>query len=189
MKRQWIRLDRLDMWDWMHKPDGEGFTVDAVADGQTTEQHREGIDYIKTVLLNGQKIRPILVADTEDGYFTRLDGFKRAWAHKELGEQFIEALVCTQQEFRDRAELPYGNSVIRCDHGGLPKEEFGLFENKASEQFEYGKLEFLYKSQSPDGLRIEMDECVHVHWGQYGKHRLTLGAKDFIELAEAVSKI
>lgn len=35
MKRQWIRTDRIDMWDWMHQPDGEGFKVDAEADGQT----------------------------------------------------------------------------------------------------------------------------------------------------------
>lgn len=191
VKRMWIPIDRVDIFtDPCHSPDGEGgFVAHKEHDGQDTEEHRKQIEYIKKVLVAGQKIRPILVADTNDGHYTRLDGFKRIWGAKELGEKYIEAFVCTQEEFRDRVEIPYGNSVIRCDHGGLPKEDFGLFENNATESFDYDKIEFLYKSEKPDGLRIEMDEAIHVHWHTAGAYRLLLGRKDFEALAEAVSKI
>jgi hypothetical protein len=189
MKRIWIPLAHLDMWDWMHKPDGDGFVVDAAQDGQTTEEHRAGIDYIKSVLREGQKIRPILAADNEDGTFKRLDGFKRAWAHQELGEKYIEAFVCTADEYRRQAVIPYGDSEIRCYHGGLPKEQFGLFEGGERENFHYDDVQFLYKSENPAGLRIELAECIHVHWGEYGRYRLALGRRDFDALTEALAQL
>lgn len=173
----------------MHQPDGAGFKVDAEKDGQTTEQHREGIDFIKSVLEKGQKIRPILI--TEDGYgmFTRLDGFKRYWAYKELGEKFIEAFVCTEEEHRQVKEIPYGNGKIRCEKGGLPKESFGLFEGDERADFTYDEVNFLFKSPNGNGLRIELCENIHVHWGEVGRYRFALGRKDFEALAEAIQKI
>lgn len=189
MIRRWIPLKDVNPFDNMHSANGESFSVDEQADGQSLEQHLKGIEYIKGVIIGGQKVRPILVRDDEDGSYQRLDGFKRYWAHKELGEQFIEAFVCTVDEYRRAVEYDYGNGKIRAWHGGLPKEDFGLFEGAASEQFNYESLVFLFKSANPAGLRIELDECIHVHWGEYGKQRLTLGRKDFEALAEVISQI
>lgn len=189
MKRLFVPLAHVDPFDWMHQPDGDGFKVDAEADGQTTEQHRAGIDYIKSVIQAGQKVRPVLVADNGDGSYTRLDGFKRFWAHKELGEEFIEAFVCTPDEFRDTVSIPYGDSEIRCWHGGMPKEEFGLFEGKEKENFNYDEVEFLYKSPDGSGLRIEACEAIHIHFGEAGKYRFIVGRKDFEALADAISRI
>lgn len=190
MKRLWIPLSNLEIFDSMHTPDGNGgFIVDREKDGQTTEQHREGVDYIKQVLLNGQKIMPILVKDNGDGTYKRLDGFKRCWAYLELGYKFIEAFVCAEDEYQRAAEYDFGHAKIRAWHGGLPKEDYGLFEGGEKESFNYDETIFLYKSPKHDGLRIEVSECVHVHFGAYGKYRFTLGRRDFEMLAEAISLI
>lgn len=170
----------------MHIQSGDGFVVNAEADGQTTEEHRAGVDYIKSVLQEGQKVRPILVAEDGYGLYIRLDGFKRYFAHKELGEKFIEAFVCTEDEHRRVEQIPYGDGFIRCEKGGLPKEKFGLFEGEAKEKFNYDDVIFLFKGKD---LRIELDEAIHCHWGEFGRYRLTLGRKDFEALAEVVSKI
>lgn len=189
MRRLFIPLANVDPFDWMHFPCGDDFKVDAEADGQTTEQHKEGIEYIKKVIREGQKVRPILVADNEDGTYKRLDGFKRFWAQKELGEKFIEAFVCSAEEFRRTDIIPYGNGEMRCWHGGQPKEEHGLFEGGESESFKYDDVEFLYKSPDGSGLRIEACEAIHIHWGEAGKQRFIVGRKDFEALAEAIAAI
>jgi hypothetical protein len=189
MTRKWIKVSEIEPFDYMHQPDGRGFKVDEQKDGQTTEQHRAGIEYIKGVLKEGQKIRPILVADDGYGLYVRLDGFKRYWAHRELGEQFIEAFVATEEENRRVAQIKYGSGYIRAEKGGLPKETFGLFEGEAKEKFNYENTKFLYKSPNSSGLRIELEEAIHIHWGEVGKYRLLLGRKDFEALAEAISKI
>lgn len=190
MKRLWIPLDSLEIFDSMHTPDGQGgFIVDVARDGQTTEQHKEGIEFIKSVLQRGQKIRPILVRDNEDGTFTRLDGFKRCMAYLELKERYIEAFVCSKEEYRRAEVFPYGNGEIRAWHGGQEKEQFGLFEGDERPEFDYDSLIFLYKSPNHYGLRIEVCENIQVHWGDYGRYRLSMGRRDFESLAEAVSKI
>lgn len=189
MKRLFIPIKDLEVFDEMHRKSDDGFTVDVEKDGQTTEQHREGIEFIKDVLRKGQKIRPILVRDNEDGTYTRLDGFKKTWAHFELGLPFIEAFVCSKEEYRQAAFIPYGKSEIRAWHGGLPKEDFTLFEGGERPDFDYDETIFLYKSPDPHGLKIEVSECIHVHWREYGRYRLSLGRRDFEELAEAISSI
>lgn len=190
MTRKFIPMSQLNIFtDGCHTPNGMGFDVDAAKDGQTKEQHREGIDYIKTVLSRGQKVLPILVVDNEDGTYDRLDGFKRAWAHKELGEEFIEAFVATFEEGRRVVEIPYGNHVIRAEHGGLPKEHYPLFEGLENDTGHYDDTIFLFKSPHGNGLRIEVCEAIHIHWGEVGRYRFTLGRRDFEELAEAISKL
>lgn len=190
MIRKWVALKDIEIFDNMHKPDGNGgFIVDAEKDGKTTEQHREGINFMKEVIKKGQKIMPILVRDNEDGTYTRLDGFKKCWAHFELGLKFIEAFVCSQEEYRQAIEIPYGKSKMRAWHGGLPKEDFGLFEGDERPDFDYDKVIFLYKSPNHYGLRIEVCENIQIHWGDYGRYRLSMGRRDFEELAKAVSSI
>ncbi len=189
MIRKWIPIKQLEIFDSMHFPDGDGFTVDAAKDGKTTEEHREGIDYIKSVLEKGQKIMPILARDNGDGTFQRLDGFKKCWAHKELGIPYIEAFVCSNEEYGRVAVYPYGKAEIRCYHGGLPKEDYPLFEGGERPDFKYDEVEFLFKSPNHYGLRIEACENLQIHWGDYGRYRLGLGRRDFEELAKAIISI
>ena len=191
MFRRFIPINKLEMFtDKCHEPDGNGgFVANKEHDGQSTEEHRAGIDYIKTVIAEGQKVRPILVADNEDGTFKRLDGFKRAWAALELGEPFIEAFVCSKEEYRRGDRVPFGDTEILCFHGGMPHEKFSLFEGGEKDRPNYEDTIFLYKSPNHYGLRVELSECIHVHFESFGKYRLTLGRKDFEALAEAISKI
>lgn len=190
MKRKYIPLDDIIIHDEMHifQPDGS-FIVDEEKDGQTTQQHRDGIEYIKEILKKGQKIRPILVLEHSTGVFTRLDGFKRCVAYQELGYKNVEAFVCSEEDYRERKIFPYNGGEMRCWKGGQEKEHHSLFEGGERPNFDYDKVIFLYKSSDPAGLRIEVSETIHCHWGQFGRYRLSLGRKDFIELAKAVSAI
>jgi hypothetical protein len=72
-----IPLDLIQPYDEGHKP----MDIDA--------SHREGIDFVKDLIVEGKKIRPILV-NTEG---QRLDGFKRYMAHLELGLKKIDCYV------------------------------------------------------------------------------------------------
>ena len=77
-----------------------------------------------------------------------------------------------------------------CGKGGQPKEVYSLFEGKQTgDEFDYEQIVFLYRSPDSHGLRIEVDENIHIHWGEYGRNRLSLGKEDFINLAEVVSKL
>ena len=189
MIRKWIPLKYLEIYDPLHQWIDGKLWVDEERDGQSTEKHLEGIAYIKSVLEKGQKIRPILVRDNEDGTYTRLDGFKRCIAHLEHGEEFIEAFVCTKDEYERSEIFPYGDHEIRAWHGGQEKEHFGLFEGDEKPDFNYDDVIFLYKSPDHFGLRIEVCENIQVHWSDYGRYRLSLGRRDFEELAQAVISI
>jgi hypothetical protein len=184
MIRKYIPLGTLEFFDWMHQSDGDGgFIVDVEKDGKTTEEHQEGIAYIKSVLERGQKVRPILVLDNEDGTFQQLDGFKRAWAAWSLGHKYVEAFVCTKQEYDGAEFFDYDGHQMRAWHGGQPHEEYGLFEGGERPNFNYEDTIFLYKSPDSNGLRIEVAETIHVHWSEAGRYRLDLGRRDFEALA------
>jgi hypothetical protein len=186
MIRKWIPLANLAIYDEMHRPSESGFKVDETKDGETTEEHRAGIDFIKGKMEAGLKVLPILALDNEDGTYQRLDGFKRCIAHLELGYSIIEAFVCTREEY-DRADFfPFLDKQMRAWHGGQDGEQgkFPLHEGAEGKE-----LIFLYKSPNPDGLRIEISESIHVHWSKFGQYRLSLGRNDFIELANAISQI
>lgn len=189
MKRKFIPLNHIEIFDEMHLPHNGSFIVDEARDGQSTQKHIDGINYIKEIISRGQKIRPILVVEHKDGTFTRLDGFKRCMAYRELGVKLIEALVCDEKELSDHVSFQYHTGVLRCDKGGQPKEHFTLFEGGERPNFNYDENIFLYKSDNPDGLRIEVSECIHVHWGKFGRYRLSLGRRDFETLAEGISKL
>lgn len=53
------------------------------------DEHKKGIEFIKEQIVQGAKIRPILVDTTGQ----RLDGFKRYMAFKELGYKHIDCIV------------------------------------------------------------------------------------------------
>lgn len=183
-------LALVEIGDKMHTihPDGS-FTVDEKQDGQNTQQHIDGIAYITGVLQRGQKIMPVLLRENDDGTYSQLDGFKRLMAQRGLGYKYVEAFCVTPKEYEGAVFFDYGNGKMRAWHGGQEKEQYGLFEGGERENFKYDETKFLFKSPDGAGLRIEVSECIHVHWGAAGKYRLALGRKDFEALAEAVSKI
>lgn len=183
MIRQFIKLDNLQIYDEFHMQDGDSFKVNVALDGNTTEYHVEGIKIIKDVLEKGVKILPILVYESGERYYL-LDGFKRCIAHKELDSTLIEAFVCTFQEYKEKAAIPLGNKVMVAYKGGQNYEVFGLYEGNAGKEDE-----ILYWNGDVEGLRIEFAENIQIHWSSYGRYRLSLGDKEFIQLAEAISKI
>lgn len=192
MKRLYIPLKYVEIFDTVHRPSGDGdFIVDQSKDGKSTEEHKEGIEYIKGILKEGAKILPVLVKDNEDGTYTRLDGFKRCMAQFQLGYEYIEAFVCSKEEYRQAIEVPFRKFKMRAWHGGQDGDDgkFPLLEGGEQTEFKYENTDFLYKSPNPEGLRIEVAECIHVHWGPYGRFRFALGRRDFEQLAGAVSKI
>lgn len=191
MIRKFIALKDIEIYDDFHYQSGNSFEVNVEKDGNTTEYHKEGIKSIKGVLKKGAKILPILVYEQDEGYFILLDGFKRCMAHLELSKRLIEAFVVDFIEYNGRVFIDYNGKKMRAWKGGQPYEEWGLFEGEEHEDSaEYQTQKFLYKDDNkPHGLRIEMSECIHVHWGEYGRYRLAVSEREFKELAEAVSKI
>lgn len=188
MKRRFIPMDKLDIYDEFHYEVPGGFEVNVEKDGNTTAYHKDGIKRIKRAIEKGCKILPVLVVQEGDRY-KLLDGFKRSYAHKELGIKHIEAFVCTDLENNKAIEIPFQNHKIRAFKGGLPFEHFGLFEGAENDDQAYETTKFLFKSPKGDGLRIEVSECIHIHWGHCGRYRLSLGRRDFEILAKAVSSI
>lgn len=175
MKREFIPLEKLDIYDQFHYQTDDGFAVNEALDGHTTEYHKQGIEIVKNVLADGKKVRPIVVIKKDDRY-SLLDGFKRSRAHIESGFSLIEAFVCDNIDERG---ICLGET--RCFKGG--QSEMGLFENEAE------KEDILYWSGDTEKLRIEMSENIHVHWGAFGKYRLALSKEEFKQLAEAISTI
>jgi len=190
MKRRWLKLDDIEIYDEFHYQSGDSFEVNVQLDGNTTQYHKDGIEKIKKVLESGSKILPILVYEKLEGGYKLLDGFKRSMAHREREQGLIEAFVCSEEEYMNSREYDLWGKRIRCYKGGLPHETFGLYEGAEQEGTDYAGTTFLYKDDNkPHGLRIEVSECIHVHWGEYGRYRLALGRRDFEELARAIMKI
>lgn len=70
-------IDSIQPYDSGHLP------------GHIDKEHRDGIEYCKKLIKNGERIRPIVVNSNGQ----RTDGFKRYMAFKELGYKKIECLV------------------------------------------------------------------------------------------------
>jgi len=190
MKRKFINLKDLQIYDDFHYESGDSFEVNVELDGNTTEYHKEGIKIIKNVLNKGAKILPILVYEQDEGDYILLDGFKRCMAHLELSRGLIEAFVVDFIEYNGRLFIDYNGKQLRAWKGGQPYEQWGLFEGEESESStDYSTQKFLYKGTGPDDLRIELSENIHVHWGVCGRNRLALSEYEFKELAQAISKI
>lgn len=193
MKRKFIPLDKLQIFDSMHTETENGFNVDEAKDGQSTENHIQGIEYIKSIIKNGQKVLPPLVLENNLGELIRLDGFKRCMAFRELGYKSIEAFVCTYDEYIHSDYIPFRNGKMRAWKGGqfddTNQKRFSLFEGKETEDSSYENVYSLFKSPDGSGLQIELCEAFHIHWGEVGKNRLILGRNDFITLASTIAKI
>ena len=76
-KRGMVPIDSVNPYDKGHKP------------GVIDDDHRAGIEYCKGLIMDGHKIRPIMVMSNGQ----RIDGFKRYMAFKELGYKEIEVIV------------------------------------------------------------------------------------------------
>lgn len=183
MKRRWIPLDKLEIYDEMHQlqPDGS-FWVDEAKDGQSTQVHREGIEYVKNLLDKGLKIRPVLVLDKGGGEYLRLDGFKRCLAYLEKGKTHIEAFVCDHEEYTRIGFVRYHEGEMYAGKGGQPKEIYPILEGGENEN---DNIHFLYNSPL---FRVEWRETIHVHWGEHGKYRIDLGRRDFLALTDIFEK-
>ena len=185
MKRRFIPLDKIEIYSDFHIKDGDIFVVNKELDGNDTEYHKQGIEIIKEILRAGVKILPVLVYEEDENDYVLLDGFKRCIAHKELNVHSIEAFICSFEEYNGRVEIPFHGKKMRCWKGGQDYEIFGLYEGMAGEE----KDEILYWGGDVEGLRIELAENIQIHWSSYGRYRLSLGRRDFVKLAEAISKI
>lgn len=76
-KRLYINLTDIQPYDEGHRPLAED------------QEHREGIEYVKQLMREDKKIRPILV-DTQG---QRMDGYKRYVAHVEMDTGQIECII------------------------------------------------------------------------------------------------
>lgn len=175
MKRQFIPLADLKIYDEFHYRAGDGFEVNQKLDGHDTQYHKDGIEMVKRILSDGKKVLPILVRK-HDGWYSLLDGFKRSCAHIELGYSLIEAFVCDEL---DPGGICLGET--RCCKGG--QSELSWYENDTQAE------KILYWSGDPEKLRIESAECIHVHFGKFGKYRFSLEIDEFKELAKAIASI
>lgn len=90
---QYIPINQINPFDAFHTKAEDGFVVN---DGQT-EAHMKSIKFIKKHILEGGKIRPILIKEVGDKSYGRLDGFCRYWAYKELGRDKIPCIFGTMR--------------------------------------------------------------------------------------------
>lgn len=191
MKRRWIPIKHIQIFDEFHYQVGDSFEVNVEKDGNTTEYHKEGIKYIKNILEGGSKVLPVLVYEQDTDDYILLDGFKRTIAHRELGRELIEAFIVDFVEYNGRVFIDVDGKQLRAWKGGQPYEEWGLFEGgETKDSVDYQNQRFLYKDDSkPHGLRIELSECIHIHWGEFGRYRLAVDKEEFKKIAEAISSI
>ena len=75
-----------------------GHTIDeSLPDGfdcEEKESHLKKIEEIEEAIKKGRKIRPIVVLDNGQEPYQRMDGFCRFMAHKRLGLETIETIIC-----------------------------------------------------------------------------------------------
>ena len=106
-------------------------------------------------------------------------------AHKALGLKYIEAFICSQAEYKDAVFVPFLDKQMRAWKGGQAHEDYKLFEGCEGPDSTYDKVKFLYKGEH---LRIEVCECLHIHFGELGRYRIELGRRDFLLIADALEK-
>lgn len=88
LERKTLSIDVIDPWDSGHIKIDDGFIA-----GSNTQEHRDKIDFIKSLIQRGRKITPILVRSLENGMYHRKNGFCRYMAFYELGYKEIECFI------------------------------------------------------------------------------------------------
>lgn len=178
MKRRFVKLDKINPYDDQHIKTDDGFKV--VSGEKDTNEHLQGIEYIKKQLKAGNKIMPVLLLEKE-GRYEKLDGFKRLMAYKDLGYKNIEAFVCSQDDCDNKKSFKYEGKNMYCTMGGQNYHKFP----KLLEGNEGLPADETILARGKD-LRIELRENIHVHWGERGRYRIVLGQRDFKYLSEAI---
>lgn len=184
LRREYVWIDKINYWGGCHKLIDGKLWVDEARDGKSTQDHLEGIEYLKNLINDGVKLFPVLLKDNLDGTYEKLDGFKRILAHKKAGCVIIEAFVCSPDDMGQETE--YNGLKMRLWGGG---QNFKIFTNPVEygESIEQknndGKIDILYSSSN---IQIEYRENIHLHFGNKGKYRLCLGQSDFQELCRGV---
>ena len=182
MKREFVYIKDIELYGKAHleKDDGS-FLVDNSIDPKTYEEHIEGIEYIKKLLIDGVKIMPVLLMRVGTMYIN-MDGFKRIKAHIEYGAKIIEAFVFEEHELNK--EYEYDNKIIYCRRGG---QNFRVFTSPVEygecdkQEKGHGNVNYLYIGKH---VRIEYRENIHIHWGDKGLNRFAMGKRDFNILME-----
>jgi len=88
-----LEIDVINPFDADHVSFGNGgFLVKPFGSLQTAK-HRATIALMKICILEGRKIRPLLVTRINEHHYKRLDGFCRYWACKELGMKQISCVL------------------------------------------------------------------------------------------------
>ncbi len=175
MERKFVKLKDINIWGGCHIQTDDGFYV-RHTDGKTTEEHLEGIEFFKELLLKGNKVVPPLVTKEKNGKYREWDGFKRIKAYQELGLwDTIEVFVAKPGEKEE-----FMGHIMEGRPGGQSYELFTEpMEGDECEPFSQTIL------AEGGGLRIELRENIHLHWTERGWSRVVLGQRDFRELAKA----
>jgi len=97
-----IKVDEIDPFDEAHRQKEDYFDC-----GEDQQDHIDGVALVKHFMESGETIRPIAVTWNEKkNTFVRMDGFKRYWAHKELGKESILCYVLKEYIAGIQEELP-----------------------------------------------------------------------------------
>lgn len=184
MRREWVMLDDVDLYDDLHQLRDGVLWVDP-KDGKTAAEHEAGIEWMVGLLHDGVKLMPPLLLRLESGRFKKLDGFKRIHAHLRAGHRLLEAFVAEPEDLGKA--FPYDGLTLHARMGGQTYRKWRKvteYEEPVDQHTGDGHVEFLYDSGA--GFRIELREAIHVHWGPRGRNRLLLGRQDFDALTDAI---
>ena len=190
MIRKWCLTSEVNPFSFMHfRSDNEyGFDVRAGNDGQSLEEHVNGIKYIEGVIKGGQKTTPILVEEGTNEY-KLLDGFKRYMAIKHIGNPVVECFVVTPEEVAVKKQFKYMGLTMEAVLGGQSYFDTRIPLIEGKDTVSEPGLEQIDTLYHGEHIRIEYSECFHLHFGDHGKYRLKLGMGDFIAFCESFAEV
>ncbi len=98
---QLIKLEDIDPFDSGHVQKDNYFDC-----GTLQQEHINGINFVKSLIAQSKKIRPIAITTVAPGKYKRMDGFKRYWAFKELGYTEIECYILPEYIAGIQEDMP-----------------------------------------------------------------------------------